>query len=325
MKSTAIANSNIALIKYWGKINEKLRLPANSSISMNLDSLWTTTTVEFSKDLKKDRIIINGIDNGDEANRVSKHIDLIRKLAGVTTKARVATKNNFPESVGIASSASGFAALTLAATAAAQIKIAKKELSILARLGSGSASRSIPSGFVEWKKGDSHQNSFAISLFEPNHWKIADIVAIVSDKPKNVGSTAGQKIAKASPFFKIRLKNIDKKINQIKKYIKQKNFARFGELIEAESMELHAIMMTSTPPLIYWHPETLKLMACVKSWRSEGLPIYFTIDAGPNLHLIVEDKNIPALLAKLKNICEVKKTIVNHPGGGARLIDRHLF
>jgi len=165
-KATAIAPANIAFIKYWGKKDERLRLPMNSSVSMNLSNVFTKTTVKLLPHLKRDEIVFLGEKTTKkEEKRAIKHLERIRKKARIKTKAKVVTRNNFPKATGLASSAAGFAALTLAGTAAAGLKLSKKELSILARLGSGSACRSIPDGFVEWKKGTSSLTSYARMLF----------------------------------------------------------------------------------------------------------------------------------------------------------------
>jgi len=325
MKSSAIACANIAFIKYWGKADEILRLPANSSVSMNLDSLYTTTTVDFNDSLINDEILMDGAAIHIVDNRISQHLDRIRALAGIKTKAKVATINNFPEACGLASSASGFAALTLAAAAAAGSNLTERELSIMARLGSGSACRSIPAGFVEWEKGTSSETSYATSIFNERHWEIADVVAIITREAKSIGSTSGQKAAHTSPFFPTRLVNIDSKIKQIKKYISGKNFTAFGELIESEALELHAIALTSKPALVYWHPQTLQLIRVIHAWRKQGLEAYFTIDAGPNVHIIAQDFNIETVVTEIKKTEGIMEVIVNRPGKGARLTDNHLF
>src|SRR3989339_643943 len=206
MKATAIAPSNIAFIKYWGKKDEELKLPENGSISMNLSNLLTTTTVEFSPEFKEDLVIINGKSNSKQSSRVLEQLNLIRKKVNMFQKAKVVSVNNFPDGTGLSSSASGFAALTLAATKASGLNLNEKELSILARQGSGSACRSIPDGFVEWI------GEGAKSIYPPEHWKICDVVAIVSTDKKETSSTDGQKFASSSPFFQTRLKNINEKI-----------------------------------------------------------------------------------------------------------------
>ncbi len=311
MKATAIAPSNIAFIKYWGKKDEKLRLPANTSISMNLSNLQTTTTVEFSKDLENDCVEIDK--SGSDAPRVIDFIDMIRRRAKVSDKVKVISKNNFPTAGGLASSASGFAALTLAATAAVGLRLSEKELSMLARMGSGSACRSIPNGFVEW------ETSYAVSLYPPEYWDIIDVVAVVDEGKKDVSTTAGHRSAQSSLFFSPRMAHINDKINQLKKAMRDKNFNQFGEIVEAEALEMHAVMLTSVPPLIYWRPTTIRLMREVINWRREGLPVYFTIDAGPHLHLICQKKDESSIVKRLKAIKEIKKIIVNFPSAGARI------
>lgn len=326
MKKTAIAPTNIAFTKYWGKKNEELRLPENGSVSMTLSDLLTTTTVEFSDEYDKDKITINGggVEEG-EAERVIKHLDRVRKLAGINLKAKVVSNNNFPIGTGLSSSASGFAALTLAASAAAGLKLSEKELSILARQGAGSACRSIPGGFVEWLYGNTSDTSYARQIFPPNHWKIADVVAIVSEGKKEISSTQGMKVAQSSPFMKLRLSRMKEKNKKVKEYIKKRDFKALGELTEQEALELHTIMLTQYPPLIYWTPGTLQIMKLIPHWRAEGIPVYFTINTGQDIHLICEQKNVKKVVAKLKELDFVKNIIVNTPGEGTRLSDRHLF
>jgi diphosphomevalonate decarboxylase len=319
MKATAIAPSNIAFIKYWGRKDEKLKLPTNASISMNLSDLITTTTVEFSPDFKEDLVIINGKENLKEASRVINFLDLVRQKANIFLKAKVISNNNFPDGTGLSSSASSFAALALASTKSIGLNFNEKELSILARQGSGSACRSIPDGFVEW------EGERAKSIYPPDYWKIIDVVALVSSQKKEISSTDGQKYAQTSPFFQTRLSNIEDKIDRFKKALETKNFSEFGQILEGEALELHAIMLTSTPSLIYWQPETVMLMKLVKKLRSEGLEVYFTVNTGQDIHLIIEEKNKEQLIQRLKDIKEIKKFIVNRPAIGVRLTEDHLF
>lgn len=325
MKVTAVAPSNIAFTKYWGKKDEVLRLPENGSVSMNLSNLLTTTTVEFSDKYKGDEIIVDGIQEEGPSKRAIQHLDRVRKLANIDKKAKVVSNHNFPSGTGLSSSASGFAALTLAASKAAGLDLAEKELSILARQGSGSACRSIPGGFVEWLDGDTSDTSYAVSIFPPNHWKIVDVVAVVSTGKKDVPTSAGHKTAQSSPFMKVRLISMKEKNKKVKKLIEQKKFSEFGELLEAEALELHAIMLTQKPALIYWTPGTLQIMKLTAHWKAQGLPVYFTINTGQDIHLICEQKNVEAVKSKLKELEEVKAIIVNTPGEGARLTNQHLF
>ncbi|KKR90626.1 MAG: Diphosphomevalonate decarboxylase [Candidatus Woesebacteria bacterium GW2011_GWD1_41_12] len=321
MKVVVRAPSNIAFIKYWGKKNEKLRIPANSSISMNLSDAYTETSVEFKKILSDDLVIIDGkkID-GKEKERIGRHLNLIRKMARINFFAEVLSKNNFPKGAGIASSASGFAALTLAGVKAAGLNLSEKELSVLARLGSGSACRSIPDGFVEWKKGSKSSDSYAYSLKSPEYWDIRDIIVVVGEKSKKVGSTEGHKEATSSPFYKARISEMDKKIADIKLALKNKDFTKFGRIVEEEAINMHTVMMTSKPPLFYWLPKTLEIMQSITTWREAGLETYFTIDAGPNIHVICRSKDVRKVKTKLEKIQGVKKIIINRVSKGARIV-----
>lgn len=325
MKATAQAPSNIAFTKYWGKKDEELRLPENGSISMCLSNLLTTTTVEFSKKYLKDEVRIDGKKDAHEASRAINQLERIRTLAKIDLHARVESVNSFPSSHGLSSSASGFAALTLASTKAAGLILSEKELSILARQGSGSACRSIPAGFVEWLDGNSSETSYAISIFPPNYWQIADVVAIVSAEKKEVSTTAGQKEVLTSPFLKVRLSKMKEKNDQVKEYIKKKDFTSLGQFSEAEALELHAIMITQSPPLIYLQPNTILLIKLIQKWRAEGLECYFTINTGQDVHILVEKKDLDQLTKMLSQLEEVKEIIINFPSEGARLTTKHLF
>lgn len=326
MKATAIGPSDIAFTKYWGRKDEALRLPENGSISMTLSNLLTTTTVEFSDKYRKDEIAINGggLEKG-EAERVIKHLDRIRDMAGISLKAKIISINNFPIGTGLSSSASGFAALTMAASKAAGLNLSEKELSILSRQASGASCRPIVSGFVEWLDGNTSDTSYSVQIFPPDWWKIADVVAIVSIDKKEVPTSIGHQSAQSSPFLPTRLSRMKEKNKKVKKIIEERNFKEFGELIEQEALELHAIMLTQYPPLIYWTPGTLQIMKLVSLWRSAGLPVYFTINTGQNIHLITEQKNSQKVVTKLKELKFVKNIIVNTPGQGARLSQNHLF
>jgi diphosphomevalonate decarboxylase len=203
-KATAIAPSNIAFTKYWGRKDEVLRLPINGSVAMTLSNMLTTTTVEFDENLKKDNITINNEKQEKEVAKVVKHLDRIRKLAGIKTFAKVVSINSFPTGTGLSSSSSGFAALTVAAANAAGLKLSEKELGILSRQASGASIRSIPAGFVEWLDGDTSETSYAKTIFPKNHWDIADVVAVVSKERKDVATSQGHEKANTSAFMETR-------------------------------------------------------------------------------------------------------------------------
>lgn len=325
MKATAVAHSNIALIKYWGKLDKRLRLPMNNSISMALSDLKTKTTVEFSTGYSKDGIVIDGKKmEGRGKERIIKHLDRIRNLANVNLCAKVVSKNNFPADAGLASSASGFAALTLAGTRAVGLDLSKKELSILARLGSGSACRSIHGGFVEWKMGSSHKNSYAEQLAPADYFDLRDIVAIVGKEKKEVSSTAGHARVETSPFYQARLAALHKDLSDVRTGIKEKDIEKLGNAVERDCISMHTTMMTSEPAIFYWSPKTLEIIHKVQECREEGLKAYFTIDAGPNVHILTLPQNIKEIREMLKEI-GVEDIIYNKPAGGFRITKNHLF
>lgn len=326
MKKTARAPANIAFVKYWGKSNESLRLPLNSSISMNLSGAYTTTTVEFSSRYSSDNVTLIGEELAEsEKQRVVRHIDVIRRKAGIRTPARVMSRNNFPKGTGAAASASGFAALTVAAAVASGLTLTEKELTILARIGSGSACRSVPDGFVLWQAGNTSEDSYAYSLYPESYWDLRDVLVIVERRKKEISSTAGMSNVRSSPFFQSRIDGIAHKIESLKKALEKRDFPTFGSIIEEDCLNMHAVMMTQSPPIFYWSGATLDIVHAVHAWRGEGLPVSFTIDAGPNVHLICEGRNQEEVVRRATLVDGVKDIIVNKPSVGVRIMKEHLF
>lgn len=285
MKATAFAPVNVALIKYWGKTNEKLHLPANASLSVNLTNLGTITTVDWQKNVE----------------------------------SKIISENNFPMSAGLSSSASGYAALTVAMAAAAGLKLPEKELSRIARSGSGSACRSIPDGWVEWDTGDD-QTSYGKTVFPPDWWDLRILVVIISKKKKPVSSTAGQVKTSTSPHYLARIKSIPAKIKKIKIAISTKNFTQMGQIIEEDCLNMHQVMQTQAPPLNYLLPETHTVMQAVRQWRKEGLESYFTINTGQNVFVFCEPKNEDNLFDKLQHLRGVIEVRRDKIGKGARAL-----
>lgn len=324
--ATAVAQSNIAFIKYWGNCDAALRIPLNNSISMNLDHAATTTTVEFDPTLNDDHVVIGNVPaNTVQRARVIAHLDRVRALAQIETRARVASQNNFPMGAGIASSASAFAALSLAATRAAGLELPERELSVLARQGSGSACRSIPGGFVEWLAGSENTNSYAVSLAPPEFWGLRDVIAVVSTEEKQVGSTDGHAAASSSHFLVERLNALPARLARVRRALFARDLAALGAAIEEDALELHLIAMTSSPPIFYWSPGMVRVIQAARAWRRDGLAAFFTFDAGPNVHLICEGKDAEQVAARARATSDVQQVIVNAPGGAARIVNDHLF
>lgn len=320
LTATALAHPNIAFIKYWGNRDENLRLPVNPSLSMNLAGLETVTTVSFDSALAEDEVLIGGqLQSGLPKQRVSLHLDLVRARAGINTQARVTSANNFPAGAGIASSASAFAALSVAAAAAAGLTLSEAELSALARRGSGSASRSVPSGFVEWHMGAGDADSFATSLAGPEHWPLADVVAIISKAHKTTGSTEGHALAGSSALQVARVASAEERLQKCRMALMARDFDAFAEIVELDSTTMHAVMMTSHPPLYYWEPPTLAVMKSVRAWRAAGLPVCFTVDAGANVHCLTLQEHAETVVQKLGTL-DIHETLIALPGGPARVV-----
>jgi diphosphomevalonate decarboxylase len=320
--ATAQTSPNIAFIKYWGNRDNTLRIPMNGSISMNLDGLFTRTTVSFQPSLPFDELIINGHEvAGPGRERVSSVLDFIRGMAQVNERAEVMTENNFPSGAGIASSASAFAALALAGSKAAGLNLREQELSRLARRGSGSAARSVPSGFVEWQAGTTDEDSFAFSIAEPDHWNLVDCVAIVSASHKKTGSSEGHPIAATSPLQVARVADAPRRLEICRNAILNCEFDSFASIVELDSDMMHSVMMTSTPALHYWKPASLDVMNNVRAWRAEGTPACYTVDAGPNVHVICPESEAHFIDKRLREIPGVEDVLVARPGGPAKIVN----
>ncbi len=297
-------------------------MPANASLSMNLAALHTTTEVEWSGAFDGDSLRINGVEAEPAAmQRVRLHLDALRQHLGSDRWARVESRNNFPMGTGIASSAAAFAALTLAATAALSRDLGERELSRLSRLGSGSAARSIPAGYVEWHAGDTHESSFAETFLGPEHWPLVDVVAIVDRAHKRTGSTAGHATADTSVLQHARVESAPSRLAALKQAIAQRDFDGFARITEEDSNLMHAVMMTSDPPLFYWQPQSLLIMQEVRRWRQrDGLQVCYTLDAGPNVHCICPADDAGEVAVRLRELAGVVEILPSPVGGGARLL-----
>lgn len=332
LKATAISPANIAFIKYWGQKDAKLILPFNNSISMNLDNCLTTTTVAFSDQFREDSVRIKFYNSaekevdGKQKERVITQVNRSREQIGIKLPAKIVSHNSFPADAGIASSASAFSALTLALVTALGIKVNKRELSIFTRLGgSGSATRSVYDGFVEWQAGKDSQSSYAVQLHDEKWWDLADIVAVGKDDQKKVSSLDGHLIATTSPYFAARQTELPQRTRGIKEALITKDFLKLGRLIEAEAVSLHLVAMSSQPPIFYWNEGTMQIVQALLAWREKGLLGFFTMDAGPNVHVICRRQEASQLNKRLRQLSSVKFTIINRPAKGARLVKKHLF
>jgi diphosphomevalonate decarboxylase len=320
--ATGEAGANIALTKYWGNTDDDLRIPANDSISLTLDRTRTVTTVSFGPDLNEDQVMVDGrVLSGPAREGVVRHLDLFRRLADTQWRARVLSRNSFPTAAGIASSASGFAALTAASAAALGLEFSPRELSRLARQGSGSAARSVFGGFALLHAGASDEEAFAEDLHGPDWWQVIDLVVILSEAEKEVPSTAGHQLAQTSPLHTARVAHVADLNRRLLVALAERDFASLGEVAEQDALLMHAVMITSRPTLLYWLPATLATMRRVRRYREEGLGAYFTIDAGPNVHVLTLPEFVDRVLADLQEQPVVQEVLVCRPGPGARVLE----
>lgn len=331
-KVTAIAPANIAFIKYWGALDLDRAIPVNASISMTLARCLSRCTVEFlAGSGDGDRVDLVDDDGSSRtapeafAFRILRHLERLRGWAGLVGAFRVATRNSFPSAAGLASSASGFAALTLAVTKALGATLDPGELSRLAReSGSGSAARSALGGYVEWPVGP-EQHCRAAALAERAHWNLRDVIAVVDTTPKSVSSLDGHGRASTSPYFAVRQARLPERLAKVRDAISRRSFEDLAPVVEEEAVDLHLIAMSSRPPIFYWRPGTVAVMEAVRRLRAEGVPACFTIDAGANVHVLCPAEAEEAVVERISDLHGIAQIIRDGVGDGPRLTDEHLF
>ncbi len=324
MRVKARANSNIALIKYWGKKNIGLNLPAVGSISITLNELYTETSVEFKAGLSQDHLVLNGQSaSAPDTGRVSRFLDIIRKRSNTGLFAEIISANNFPTSAGLASSASGFACLALAGSSAAGLDLTPVQLSELARLGSGSAARSIFGGFVEMKKGleSDGSDSVAEQIAMRKFWDLRLIIAITSEEKKKTGSTDGMIVTRdTSPYYSAWIESSENDLAEMRDAIRRRDFEALGELTEYSCLKMHALAMAAKPGLIYWNNTTIDLIHMIRDLRKKGLPVYFTIDAGPQVKAVCLPEYVGQVRDEIRKNPGVLRVIETGLGGDAMIV-----
>lgn len=323
----ARAFTNIALIKYWGKKDQQLILPMNNSLSLTLDAFYTETSVSFSKDYTKDTFYLDGQLQDEKATqKVQRFLDLARKQANMFEYATVCSQNFVPTAAGLASSASGLAALAGACNTALGLNLSSKELSRLARKGSGSACRSIYGGFVEWEKGNSDYNSFALPITS-NHWEdeLAMIFILINDKTKEIPSRNGmQRTVETSSYYDDWVKSAEIDIKKAKEAITQNDFQALGEVTESNCLKMHATTLAASPPFTYWTPDSLKAMHKVRAMRQSGQDCYFTMDAGPNVKVLCQKKDIEEIYHELQKEFSAEQLVVAYAGKGIESLEMEV-
>ncbi len=327
-KATAIAHPNIALVKYWGKRDEELVLPHQSSLSITLAPLTVTTTVEFGA--PGEQVVLNGrAAQPRERERILATVARARQGTGQELgPVRVESIGNFPAAAGLASSAAAFAALSVAARAAAGLPWNERECSILARQGSGSASRSIRGGVCVWRRGTRRDgaDSFAEQVFPTDHWPALRLLSVLLvAEEKEVSSREGmQRSVETSPFYAAWAANAEAEVARAIERIAERDLAGLGQVAERNAWRMHAVALSADPALCYFAPSTIALLRQLARERSRGLPAWFTLDAGSN-PFILTDAEHEKDVERLARDCGAHEVTSCRAGGDARLTDQHLF
>lgn len=318
----ARAHTNIALIKYWGKRDKELFLPMNSSLSLTLDAFYTDTKVVFDPTLTADEFYLNGIlQNEKEIVKISHFLDLFREYIDEGAFARVESLNFVPTAAGLASSASAFAALALATATAMGLDLSPEQLSTFARRGSGSSTRSLFGGFVEWDMGTGPEDSMAHPIDDAD-WDIGMVVLAVDTGPKKIASREGMDHTVAtSPFYSAWVETAKEDLVAIKEAIANRDFEKLGQITEHNGMKMHATTLSANPPFTYWSADTLLAQEAVRQVREEkGLSAYMTMDAGPNVKVLCRASQMEALVEGLAQFFPEEKIITSQPGPAAYVL-----
>ncbi len=315
--ATAVAHPNIALCKYWGKRDRALNLPAVGSLSLTLAPFSTTTTVEWGADA--DELVLNGrVGTPEESRKVFALLDLVDSWR---PKVRVLSENDFPTAAGLASSSSGFAALVLAACKAAGQERSVEQLSVLARRGSGSASRSLFGGWSEWKVGErpDGMDSYAFELAPQDHWDVRMIVAIFDAGPKGTSSRDGMlHTQETSPYYPAWVASTPRDLAEARLAIRGRDLGALGAIMERSALRMHACMMAADPPVLYWKSGSVWAQETVRALRDRGIACAWTMDAGPNVKVLCAAADADEVSARLSRVADVVHVL--EPGGPARLV-----
>lgn len=323
MQATAIAHPNIALIKYWGKADVEQNLPAVGSLSLTLDGLATTTRVVFDPEAAVDRFVFAGTEAPAMAARVTACLDDVRRRVGTMSRAVVESENNFPTAAGFASSASGFAALVVAADAALGAGFAPSELAEVARRASGSAARSIFGGIVELSRAEAGRRRCETQqLVPPSDWPLRVAVAVTETGPKAVGSTEGMlHTERTSPYYPAWIASSPGDLSEARSAVERRDFEALADVSEASCLKMHAVMMSARPGLVYWNGATVECIRSLRRLRAASVPVFFTVDAGPQVKAICLPEALETVERELAAVPGVERVMTCGLGEGARVIE----
>ena len=322
MKVTARAHTNIALVKYWGKKDRQLIIPQTDSLSLTLDKFYTDTTVEFRSELQHDQLTVDGQSFAPEQmTKVTRVLNRVRELSHQQCHAVITSTNHVPMAAGLASSASAFAALALAASQAAGLSLNGRDLSRLARRGSGSATRSIFGGLVEWHAGHDDQSSYAEPIMEQVDFGIEMLAILIDTKPKAISSRGGMQSSVAtSPFYPVWRDVVAHDMVAMKQAIERHDINSIGHLAEENAMRMHALTLSADPDYTYFDGGTIKAMDLIKGLRNQGINCYYTMDAGPNVKVIYDHRYRERIINALAPAFGADHLVVAQPGPRAHLL-----
>jgi diphosphomevalonate decarboxylase len=317
--ATAVAHANIALAKYWGKSDVGKNLPAVPSLSMTLAALSTRTKVSFVPGLEADTLSINDQPRrGRELERVSSALDKVRAEANFTGFARVESRNDFPTAAGLASSASGFAALALAARAALDLTPSLERVSALARSASASAARSAYGGYVILRRDAESAEPF----LKAEDFPLTMLVAIVSQETKSISSTEAMlHTARTSSYYAAWLEAAPHLFERIQRALRDRDLNALGAAVEHSAMAMHASMLAADPAVLYFKAGSLAAMSLIQKLRAQGASAFFTMDAGPNVKVITLPEQASEVAAELRSLPEIEDVMISSIGPDAHLID----
>lgn len=322
--AVARAHTNIALVKYWGKRDSELMLPQTDSLSLTLNEFYTDTKVEFSARLTADELIIDGQPVGGKGfKKVQKVLSIVRQMSQTNQFARVESINHVPMAAGLASSASAFAALAMAASTAAGLKLARRDLSRLARRGSGSATRSIYGGLVEWHRGVDDLTSYAEPIMEKVDFPLEMMAILLNTEQKKVSSTLGmQHVVETSPYYPAWREVVQADMQKIKLAIEKRDINEIGHIAQTNALRMHALNLAADPGFTYFNAATLQAMHAIDNLRASGTNCYYTMDAGPNVKVIYDRADRSKIQAALTPLFGADNLVVSQPGPGTVLLDQ---
>ncbi|MCU0663327.1 MAG: diphosphomevalonate decarboxylase [Myxococcota bacterium] len=318
------ALANLALVKYFGKRDARLNLPAGPSLSLTLEPLETVSELSLDASLDADEVwLADAPASPSFTERVTKLLDIVRQAAGDGRRARLKTRNSFPTAAGLASSASGMAALALAACKAYGLELSSDELSALARRGSGSAARSVCGGIVAWYEGveEDGRDSIARTLLEPGQWDLRVVVGLAASGPKEIGSTvAMERTRTTSPYYGAWLRAVHQDFEDALAAVGNKDFTALGEIAERSALSMHAAALAARPGIAFWNAATVSALHLCRSLRKSGVEAYFTCDAGPQPKFLVRPEHQPQACQALRELPGIEGVIECHLGKGALLL-----